>query len=351
MTNSPETYKTGNAWQKHAYRKMSEYFHDKGVTDFSTSDRGNTPYKHLLTEPDARLNFINEDIYNAVIQRFSSHKAGDLNRVKLNTVASQTYCFNLFVPLQLNLALASQLFSTLLKKKVDVKHIEIEFTPNQLDLLNGFERNGNDESIGDQSTFYGTDADVAVFFRDLNQQKGVILIEFKFTEPEFSQCSSFKKDEAQPICSSSEFWNSMVNNKNTNSKNQYLCGYNKYDNWKLTQRSDYFDITEIRKSYACPFRFSLNQLWRNMLLAEKVKEARQLDESHFWVFSPEANNEFLWNNHGEDVEEEFRKILSPLGNERFKNFPLEDIISILSTFELSKADENWLIELKGRYLI
>ncbi|CAH8283084.1 hypothetical protein EV196_10264 [Mariniflexile fucanivorans] len=351
MSTKTEKYQKGNNWQKHAYSKMSDYFQDKGVSEFSIPVGGKTPYKHLLTESDSKLNFINEAIYNAVIERFSSHKAGDQKRVKINTVASQTYCFNLFVPLQLNLALASRLFSTLLDKNVEVKHIEIEFTPNQLDSIKEFERHGKDESIGDQAAYAGTDADVAVFYKDSKEKKGVILIEFKFIEAEFSMCSSYKKEEVPAICNTSNFWDLMVESKKVNSKGKLLCGYNKYDNWKLTQTSECFDVQKIRDSNVCPFRFSLNQLWRNMLLSEKVKEARQLNESHFWVFSPKQNNDFLWNNHGENIEFQFKSFLSEKGNERFKKYSLEAIISILDTLDLSLAESVWLNELKDRYFI
>jgi len=324
---------------------------ERGVSSFGTAKSGKTHYKHLLTAHDEELNFINEDIYNAVIERFSNHKAGDIDRVKYNSVASQAYCFNLFVPLQQNFALASQLFTSLLSKEVEVKHIEIEFTPNKLDTLEGFETNGQDESIGDQSAYAGTDADIAVFYKDSGQKKGVILIEFKFIESEFSKCSSYKKKEAEPLCNSSEYWDAMVEQKKTNSNNRFLCGYNKYDNWELTLHSDYFDMQKIKESDACPFRFSLNQLWRNMLLAEKVKEVRQLDESHFWVFSPSKNDSFLWTNHGQDVENQLSDILSEKGNKQFSRFSLENVISLLDSFELSQSDVLWLDALKDRYLI
>ncbi len=345
---SAEIYQTGNAWQKLAYRKMSDYFEEQGVTEYGKS-KGGASYKHLLSEKDSVHNFLSDDIYKATINRFSEHKAGDVERVKQNTVASQTYCFNLFVPLQINLKLASELFSTLLSKKVEVKHIDIEFTPNTLDSLSGFERKGGDESIGDQSEFAGTDADVAVFYKNSNKRKGVILIEFKFIEAEFSVCSSYrtKKDAIRPYCNSSNYWEKLVEAKDKNS----LCGYTRYENWVLTSKSKCFDAQKIKDSAHCPFRFSLNQLWRNMLLAEKVEKIRQLDESYFLVFSPSGNDKFLWNNHKEDVEESFRSILSKEGNKRFCKFHLEDVVSIVEQCTLSKEEIIWISELKNRYFI
>ena len=83
-----------------------------------------------------------------------------------------------------------------LEKTVDIEDIIIEFTPSQ------------DESIGDQSKFGGTDADIAIFYNDSESKKGVILIEFKYIENEFSICTSYKnKKYIRKVCDSITFHN------------------------------------------------------------------------------------------------------------------------------------------------
>ena len=257
------------------------------MTKFGSSARG-TQYKHLLTVEQCHLNFINDRILVETITRFADHKAGDMNRILTNTAASQPYCFDLIIYLQQHLPLVDKLFSDLLNKQVKVHHLEPEFTPNHCNIP-GFERHF-DESIGDQNLEFGsgTDADVAVFYSFDNHKKGILLIEFKFIEAEFSVCSSFaKKTKTRGHCDSERFFD-LVETKNE------LCGYNKYSNWTLTTQSKAFDSQKIKSMSACPFRYGLNQLWRNMLLAEKVAYARQCDEFDFWVFSPEEHYKFLW---------------------------------------------------------
>ena len=168
---------------------------------------------------------------------------------------------------------------------MQVRHLEPEFTPKKCDSVVGFERIG-DESIGDQSANHGTDSDIAVFYTYDGGKKGLLLTEFKFIKAEFSTCSSYRsKEKIKQVCNSPSFYPDLIEQKQ-NKNGHYLCGYNKYLNWDLTKKSKVLDIQKMKTSTACPFRFGLNQLWRNMLLAEKVSAARNCDEFSFWVFSP-----------------------------------------------------------------
>ena len=362
MTNKPTIYDIGNPWQKKVYRHMADYLQGKGVQRFGAT-RGGNQYKHWLIEEDAHLNFITPEIHKRTLKRFEEHKAGDLNRILTNTAASQPFCFNLIIFLQQHAELANKLFSDLLGKQVKVIHLEPEFTPNQCDSVIGFERTG-DETIGDQNLELGigTDADIAVFYTYDNNKKGVLLIEFKFIEPEFSVCTSFvgskkKKDESpeeiqkrknrmnerKVICNSDNFYAKMVKANNS------LCGYNKYLNWKLTSKSKVIDIDKIKDMAACPFSNGLNQLWRNMILAEQVALSRNCDEFGFWVFSPGENDKYLWKNG--ETEKQFRDVLTQKGNNSFKKIHLEDIFKKLHKFVSSEKENAWLKDLETKYRI
>jgi hypothetical protein len=72
----------------------------------------------------------------------------------------------------------------------------------------------------------------------------------------------------------------------------------------------------------CPFNFSGQQLWRNLLLTENVGKSRKLDEFHFWVLSP-VENSFLWKENGKDVEAEIRNVLIPSRNSIFRRLELD----------------------------
>ena len=320
--NKPSVYQQGNAWQRNRYAFMAEYNLKAGIKDFGHSPAGETRYLHLITEKDACHNFLDEpEILDAVKNRFGDHKAGDYERVMTNTVASQPCCFNLFVPLQMRPELANMLFSELLNKKVSVDHIEIEFTPNTLETIKGYELTG-DESLGDQGSKRGTDADVAVFYTS-GKERGVVLIEFKYIESEFSQCGSYKVDKKniRRVCDNPGFYQKLIEPILSGQEKKSDCGYLKYKNWKLIEESKVFNKALIKNNTACPFRFSGQQLWRNLLLAENVARHRSLDEFSFWVLSP-SENTFLWEKGATNVEQEFRSILTGHGNDAFRKIDL-----------------------------
>ncbi len=354
MIEKAEIYQTGNPWQKKVYKKMALFLEEKkGVNLFGKSRNGNT-YKHLLTNEQSNLNFVTEQIHKATIERFSQHKAGDLQRILTNTAASQPYCFNLIIYLQQHLELADKLFSKLLDKQVKVHHLEPEFTPNMCDKIKGFERS-NDESIGDQNPKIGsgTDADIAVFYTYDNNKKGVVLIEFKFIEAEFSVCSSYaKKMQIKSVCNNENYYNELVNNLEIESSKNFLCGYTRYNNWEFTEKSKMLDVAKIKSLSGCPFRFGLNQLWRNILLVERVAETRECDEFSFWVFSPLQNDKYLWKaEEFNNTEKQFRNILTDKGNKHFKKIYLEDIFDVLRNIVSSKDEFNWLELMEEKYSI
>jgi len=360
MNIEAEIYQTGNPWEKKVYRHMADFLQSKGVQKFGATSVGNH-YKHWLTKEEAILNFITPDIHKASLARFHNHKAGDLKRILTNTAASQPFCFNLIIFLQQHSALADKLFSNLIDKQVKVIHLEPEFTPNECNSVIGFERT-RDESIGDQGNKRGTDSDIAVFYTYDNGKKGLLLIEFKFIEPEFSVCSSYagskkKRDETpdetqqrikrnqdrQGICSSNNFYLKMVEAKNS------LCGYNKYFNWDLTSKSKVIDVEKVKSMSACPFCLGLNQLWRNMILAEQVALSRHCDEFGFWVFSPIENDKYLWKNGA--TEKQFREILTQQGNDHFKKVHLENIIDKLHNIVSDEQENFWLTNMEKKYRI
>jgi hypothetical protein len=238
-----EIYKKGNKWQNDRYLFMANYNKIRGINSFGRSKIDGTKYCHIVNidKTDATYNLLGEDeILTEVENRFRT-KAGDKGRVLTNTVASQPCCFNLFAPLKFekNSDLANKSFSNLLKKDVTVDDIVIEFTPNE------------NESIGDQSKFGGTDADVAVFYSDNEKGNGVILIEFKYIENEFSVCTSYKIDSKKEkkirnICDGNAFQKDKFEGEFHNKNKTKKCGYLKYDNWELTKESSVFSVEKIK---------------------------------------------------------------------------------------------------------
>lgn len=350
-------YKEGkNKWRDNRYAFMSKLNIDTGIKDFGKAKQNGKPYCHILSGKEEQFKMHNllyeKEIYDEVETRFKT-KAGDKKRVLTNTVASQPCCFNLFTPLKNRLPLASKLFSILLNKEVTVNEIVIEFTPEK--------RQDYDETIGDQLKVGGTDADVAIFYNYENSKRAVLLLEFKYIESEFSICSSYQnkngkvkdgipKKNIRTICNSADYYQKQISpNLNSKAKN-FDCGYLKYSNWKLTEESTAFDFNKIKNHNGCPFKFSSNQLWRNMLLAEKVANARNLDEFGFWVVYPEENY-YLWSDKELKAKVDFENLLSGKGRKAFRILDIEkDFVANIELFELDDWTKNWIMEFRNRYL-
>lgn len=343
-------YRTGNPFQLRMYEHLARYNARRGQSVFGSTSRGNR-YAHLLPIEDARRNFLDNDrIFSAVKRRFGSHKAGDIDRALTNTASSQPFCFNLFVPLAVNLELASRVFGALLSRAVTVAHIEIEFTPNAVNGPPRFERSA-DESLGDQGGSAGTDADVAIFFASESGRREVLLIETKLIEEGFSACGSYgKKAGCKARCSGSGFYGEMVERRAADERGRPLCGYLRFANWRLTEASRAVDLQRVRAALACPFRFSGQQLWRNMLLAEHVARSRGLEDFSFWVVSPRENVE-LWRDPAGEVEHEFRRVLTPLGDARFRRVMVEDLLAVLRPIVAGTADAAWAEAFAEKYLM
>jgi hypothetical protein len=348
-------YRSGSPFQRWAYEHAARYFHARGVRRYGTSTRGNA-YAHLLHPEDSGLNFLSPAIADAVSTRFDSHKAGDRARAETNTVASQPCCFNLFVPLALDLPLASTLLSDCMDRPIVVEHIELEFTPNHLSQLRGYELGDRDESLGDQSGSSGTDADVALFYRT-GSERGVLLIEFKYIEAEFSTCGSYNSKNAErkallrPVCDSPSFL-TLTTKSYTNDREQPSCGYARYRNWNLTQQSAVLDWEKLARLPRCPFSGSGQQLWRNLLLAENVARQRRLDHFGFWVLSP-RRNDALWVEDGGDVFEDAARLLRPGERRRFRRLETEAVLDAIEG-RLHSSDERrrwWIDGFRERYLI
>lgn len=122
--------------------------------------------------------------------------------------------------------------------------------------------------LGDKSARAGTDADIAIAYRNHQDELCLWLIEHKLTENEFTACGGYKSkgrtDKLLHDCT--QGFSQILTNKKTCYYHD-KCGY-KY--WDITDRhSDFFANPKHAK---CPFRGGMNQLWRNQLLALAIED-------------------------------------------------------------------------------
>jgi hypothetical protein len=185
-----------------------------------------------------------------------------------HAVSSQTACINLFMPL-----LLSNNVDAILPKipgcPVGFKELAKE------QLFNGFcfEYWGQDIQKGkgllnDHTSQAGTDADVAIAYRDTNGKLCLWLIEHKLSEKEFTICGGYKSkaNKQKNHCEKCNFADISTNPE--------ICHYHhiKYKYWDLLKhRIGKFNGNLIAIK-GCPFKLGMNQLWRNQMLAFALED-------------------------------------------------------------------------------
>ena len=288
-------------------------------------------YGHKLIERDARArdNFLpslKETIFVEVKSRKDKGKGINLYRTLGNLLSSQAMCFNLFVPLKNNLPLATRVFRYFIPNLDFITDIEIEKTP-------------CNELLNDQSKFGGVDSDVYIKYLLQNGEQGVLLIETKYVEKEFSVCGHRKNKKFSIQCPD-----------NTIVKNPSDCTYkhrdnNKFKYWDRTFECDAFDLDKLT-SMKCPFGDSKWQLWVNQVLASQLNKEQNKESINykFVVLAPEKNKELISNN----IINEFQNLLKR--KEVFEFVTIERIIEIIES-EIKEDDlSKWVDEFKKKYL-
>ena len=218
----------------------------------------------------------------------------------VHVASSQTACLNLFVPI-----LESIYADQILKKSkvapngfdhIDRKQFRkgycFEYWNSSLEGAKGL--------LGDHSPHAGTDSDVAIAYRNKNNNLCLWLIEHKLTEHEFTTCGGYRSKGISNIektfCTSCGIEEILENHDN--------CYYHKhcgYNYWKIMDAHSSFFCGKY-EGKGCPFRGGMNQLWRNQLLALELENRGVFEEVYFSVvYHPE--NSFL-----DKTMNEYRKL-------------------------------------------
>lgn len=205
-----------------------------------------------------------------------------LHEFSFHAVSSQTACVNLFLPL-----LESQYTNDILRALCDAKQLPIDF--NEINrkaegFYKGFRfefwdegKSGETGYLNDHTPAAGTDADIAIAYRNSKDENCIWLIEHKLTEAEFTTCGGYRSEhnEHKDVCTGC--------NPFRNEKVQDKCRYSVigYNYWEITNNHKTY-FSENMATKPCPFKSGMNQLWRNQLLALKLKENR-FDKAFFSV--------------------------------------------------------------------
>jgi hypothetical protein len=249
--------------------------------------------------------------------------------------SSQAACINLFVPLLQYPELAANILRTI---KPDLAAIATEELDNGYQLEFWGENYSSDSRgfLNDHNAASGTDADIAIVYRDQENQLNLWLIEHKLSETEFT------------ICAAASSKGRTTEHRCTYAADIYrtpsLCYYHSgksYRYWEITQEAnDLFPRFRFLADQGCPFREGLNQLWRNQLLAYAIEKCRRpFKRVYFSVIHHPGNKSLNTSIH------QFKQFLK--NTDRFFTFKSSEMIAIVRNFNYPELIEwsNWYQEL------
>ncbi len=283
-------------------------------------------YGHWL-EPRAAergANFLHPVVFDAVKARAAKGKGVNLQRTCENMLASQALCFNLFAPLASTasrLGLAGTLLAPFVPGLTRVRGIELEYTPPY-------------ELFRDQSGRGGVDCDVLIEFESDRGEPGVLVIEMKFVEDDFSACGHRSKGQCPTdVQIGSDF-----------SGCRYVSR-NRYAYWQRAAESGSLSLSLVT-SCGCPFGESLWQLWVNHTLAYAESKRRGASRAVFAVCASESNESL----DARTRVKQYSAHVTDRGSVVF--IPLEQLIERLVTSCGSDADlARWADLMRRRYVV
>lgn len=260
-------------------------------------------------------------LYPAIQPKLVSHRAKNdfrIHRHFYHMASSQAANINLFLPI-LHHPDANLIFSMINK---DFVSLATDFLDNGycIEYWGGnFEpSDGNSEGkgpLGDKSKMAGTDADIAIAYRNREGQVCLWLIEHKLTEKEFTKCGGCKSKGRLPSHNCNNDF-AEIFEVPTNCYYHDRC---KYNYWTITKRNKEF-FPNHDMFTGCPFRGGMNQLWRNHLLALSL-EQDQAQPYQKVVFSVVRHPD---NNHLSKTMDDYKKLIG--NNPSFFDFTSLDII-------------------------
>jgi hypothetical protein len=212
-------------------------------------------------------------VYRPVVDLFRTSRdprySFKVHEMAVHMASSQVACANLFLPLMVKPKVAAIVLSTIKKDMVEIatdcldSGFAIEFW-NDFDVI----PKPGKGILKDHSPVAGTDADIAIAYRDKDGVLCLWLIEHKLTEDEFTTCGGYKssKNKDRARCNHGA---RVVSNPD-DCHYQSAC---RYAYWDITLANrDVFRLGDVRDE-PCPFMGGVNQLWRNMLLATAIERS------------------------------------------------------------------------------
>lgn len=327
MTEEGKAYTPGNSFRARAEAQQRRYRAHELKLGFGE-------HAHWLNEEDAKrgANFFGQ-AYKVVSSRADQGKGIDKKRTLYNMLSSQAMCFNIFGNLQTDEGriIAAKALGKFLPNLQTIKEIHLEFTPPK-------------DVLCDQSALGGVDCDVLIEYDTSAGGSGLLAIETKFVEEEFSTCAFRKRagkadtggDSCpQGTCHRQDFGGCLYSSKKH------------YHYWEQSRRHGTLQPELLRDGIPCPFGGGLWQLWVNHTLVHALADKRQCQEAAFALCAPRGNDALL---KGGETITSLRSLLTNPSSMLL--IELEDLVNALeSAVGLDRCWHEWIVYLRQRYLL
>lgn len=246
--------------------------------------------------------------------------------------SSQAANVNLFLPILIH-PKVNEVFSQL---KSDFKSLAKEelFSGYRIEYWDGTYKDDKG-LLGDHNARSGTDSDIAIAYRNHQDELCLWLIEHKLTEKEFTVCGGAKsngRDSKKHNCNHT--FSEIIANKT-------FCYYHdvrKNNYWALTEKHRSF-FAKHHKYSTCPFQGGMNQLWRNQLLALALENEGKYKHVYFSVVRHPENRAL------DQTISEYGQLVN--NNPKFSDFTSDIVVDSARKLEDTRLNEwaDWYEEL------
>jgi len=220
-------------------------------------------YPHILPEDSWSLNLWEGIAYEEIKYFVQSEIAWHVQ--KHNLLRSQSMCINIFFPLRQHLDILKVWLSRHFRDVENVVDLDFEYIgPKNKNYFNELGGRGQNR----------TSSDLSITWQDKEEKKNMLLLEFKFTERDFGECSQEGNPYPERCLSlGKDMENDIYSHKTKCYRTEVKRPY-----WDMILSGDSPFRRELltTESY-CPFRYDFYQLMRNQLLAHCIQSDSQLD--------------------------------------------------------------------------
>jgi len=291
-------------------------------------------YEHILPARQWTQNLWSE-VRQTAVDYFRRKKIKWHNE-KGNLLSSQILCVNIFFPFRDHLSLLDGFLREFYPSLAKVTDVDFEYIG---------EKNYFNEPGG--RGYNRTSTDVSIEWEDTVGKRNLLLIEFKFTEPNFGECSKSGNPDQQR-CNHAEL----------------IISSHKTQCYRSEKQRTYWDtilspqgpliVEMLNKTQYCPFRYDFYQLMRNQLLAHHITEDKGsgFHFAEFAVCYDERNKTLLHLSHPVAGDTNpFTSWKSFLKNpSSFKHFTIQQLLEYIeNTDNLPSELEQWRVYLNKRY--